>query len=118
MTVSNVTQNGLALAFTQNSNNELVITLPSMLNLGTSATVVISYSGAPANGEQAFTTSTHNASPVLYTLSEPYGARDWWPCKQDLNDKADSIDVYITAPSQYISVANGIETTTPIISGP
>lgn len=118
LTVSSVTQNGLALAFTQNSNNELVITLPSMLNLGTSATVVISYSGAPANGEQAFTTSTHNASPVLYTLSEPYGARDWWPCKQDLNDKADNIDVYITAPSQYISVANGIETTTPIISGP
>ena len=22
----------------------------------------------------------------------------WWPCKQDLNDKVDSIDVYITAP--------------------
>ena len=118
LTVSSVTKDGLPLAFTQNSNNELVITLPSSLNSGTSATVIISYAGAPANGEQAFTTSVHNGSPVLYTLSEPYGARDWWPCKQDLNDKAESIDIYITAPSQYISVANGIETTTPIISGP
>ncbi|MBW4361155.1 M1 family aminopeptidase [Flavobacterium taihuense] len=116
--VSSVTKDGLPLAFTQNSNNELVITLPNSLNSGTSATVIISYAGAPANGEQAFTTSVHDGSPVLYTLSEPYGARDWWPCKQDLNDKADSIDVYITAPSQYISVANGIETTMPIISGP
>jgi aminopeptidase N len=118
LTVSSVTKDGTPLSFVQNVDNELVITLPSILNSGNSASVIISYSGTPANGEQAFTTSLHNGSPVLYTLSEPYGARDWWPCKQDLNDKADSIDVYITAPSQYISVSNGIETTTPIISGP
>lgn len=118
LTVSSVTKDGAPLTFIQNANNELVITLPSVLNSNTSASVIISYSGAPANGEQAFTKTIHNGSPVLYTLSEPYGARDWWPCKQDLNDKADSIDIYITAPSQYISVANGIETTTPIISGP
>jgi len=93
LTVSSVTKEGTPLAFVQNSNNELVITLPNILNTGTSGTVVISYSGAPANGEQAFTTTIHNGSPVLYTLSEPYGARDWWPCKQDLNDKAESIDV-------------------------
>jgi aminopeptidase N len=118
LTVSSVTKNGTPLTFVQNTNNELVITLPNTLNSGTSGTVVISYSGAPANGEQAFTTTIHNGSPVLYTLSEPYGARDWWPCKQDLNDKAESIDIFITAPSQYISVANGIEPTTPIISAP
>lgn len=118
LTVSSVTKDGTPLSFVQNTDNELVITLPSILNSGSSASVIISYSGAPANGEQAFTKAIHNGFPVLYTLSEPYGARDWWPCKQDLNDKADSIDVYITAPSQYISVANGIETTSPIISGP
>jgi aminopeptidase N len=117
LTVSSVTQNGLPLSFIQNTNNELVITLPSIINLKTSATLVISYSGAPANGEKAFTTSIHNGNPVLYTLSEPYGARDWWPCKQDLNDKVDAIDVYITAPSQYVSVANGIEPAAPVING-
>jgi aminopeptidase N len=42
---------------------------------------------------------------------------NWWPCKQDLNDKANSIDVYITAPSQYISVSNGVEPEAPIING-
>ncbi|WP_281238297.1 M1 family aminopeptidase [Flavobacterium praedii] len=117
LTVNSVTQNGIPLMFAQNSNNELVITLPSVLTSNTPATVVISYSGAPANGEQAFTTSIHNGSPVLYTLSEPYGARDWWPCKQDLNDKVDAIDIYITAPSQYVSVANGIEPEAPVING-
>lgn len=109
LTVSSVTQGATNLAFVQNTNNELVITLPSTLTTGNSATVKITYSGAPATGEQAFTTTTHNGAPVLYTLSEPFGARDWWPCKQDLNDKAGSIDVYITAPSAYISVSNGLE---------
>lgn len=109
LTVSSVTKNNVSLTFVQ-SGDELVITLPGGLAADTSATVVITYSGAPAEGEEAFTTSTHGANiPVLYTLSEPFGARDWWPCKQDLNDKADSIDVYITAPSAYTSVANGVQ---------
>lgn len=118
LTVSYVTLNSLPLPFVQNANNELVVTLPTAINPGASATVAISYSGAPAKGEEAFTTSTHNGSPVLYTLSEPYGAKDWWPCKQDLNDKIDAIDVYITAPSEYVSVANGIEPAAAVINGP
>ncbi|CAN1574492.1 PepN Aminopeptidase N [Flavobacteriaceae bacterium] len=117
LNVSSITQNGIPLPFVQNTNNELVITLANAINTGASTTLVITYAGAPANGEQAFTTSTHNGSAVLYTLSEPYGARDWWPCKQDLNDKADAIDVYITAPSQYVSVSNGVEPATPVING-
>lgn len=109
LTVSSVTKNGTPLAFLQNNNNELVITLPSVQSSGTSATVIISYSGTPSQGEDAFTIGTHNGTPVLYTLSQPYGARDWWPCKQDLNDKINSMDIYITAPTTYTSVANGKE---------
>src|SRR5690606_17819323 len=107
--VEAVFKDGLPLAFTQNSNDELVITLPGGLSTGASATVEIHYSGLPGFFEEAFTTTTHSGVPVLYTLSEPYGARDWWPCKQDLNDKVNSIDVYITAPSNYTSVSNGLE---------
>ncbi|PKB16543.1 M1 family aminopeptidase [Flavobacterium sp. 5] len=117
LTVSTVTQNGVSAPFTQNANNELVITLPTAINTGSSTTVEIRYAGTPANGEQAFITTTHDTTPILYTLSEPYGARDWWPCKQDLNDKIDAIDVYITAPSQYVSVSNGVEPEAPIING-
>ncbi|ESU29078.1 M1 family metalloprotease precursor [Flavobacterium limnosediminis JC2902] len=109
LTVSSVKQGITNLTFVQNANNELVITLPATVTAGNSATVTITYSGAPATGEQAFTTSTHNGTPVLWTLSEPFGARDWWPCKQDLNDKVANMDVYITAPSAYTSVSNGLE---------
>ena len=106
------------LTFVENTNNEVVITLPATQTTGTSATIEVSYSGVPpANGFDAFVQTTHSGTPVIWTLSEPFGARDWWPCKQDLNDKINSIDVFITAPSQYISVSNGIETTAPVITG-
>ncbi|WP_291130738.1 M1 family aminopeptidase [Flavobacterium sp. UBA7682] len=117
LTVSSVKQGATDLPFEQNTDDELVITLPSALITGNFATVEINYSGAPASGEQAFTRSTHNGASIIWTLSEPFGARDWWPCKQDLNDKIDSIDVYITAPSQYVSVANGVEPEAPVTNG-
>jgi aminopeptidase N len=41
-------------------------------------------------------------------LSEPFGAKDWWPCKQSLNDKVDSLDIYLTCPSQYRDGSNGV----------
>lgn len=111
LTVSTVKKGLANLSFVQNTNNELVITLPSILTTGNSETLEINYSGAPATGQGSFTIGSHGSpsKPVLYTLSEPYGARDWWPCKQDLNDKIESIDVYITAPSQYLSASNGVE---------
>ena len=108
LVVSSVTMNSSNLTFSQ-SNYELNINLPTTLVSGNSATVVITYAGSPPQAEGAFTRGTHSGTPVIFTLSEPYGARDWWPCKQDLNDKVNTIDVYITAPSAYVSVSNGIE---------
>jgi aminopeptidase N len=107
LTVSSVTMNGSGLTFTQ-SNYELNINLPTTLSTGTTVTVIITYAGSPPQAEAAFTRSTHAGTPVIYTLSEPFGARDWWPCKQDLNDKIDSFDIYITCPSAYIGVSNGL----------
>ncbi len=110
LVVSSVKQDITSLSFIQNANYELIITLPATQLSGTSNTIEITYSGTPSNsGFSSFMTGTHNGSPILWTLSEPYGARDWWPCKQDLNDKVNSIDVYITAPSSYVSVSNGLE---------
>lgn len=109
LTVSSVKIGVTNLSFVQNSNNELVITLPSTVTTGNFATVEINYSGQPAQGEDAFSQGIHSGTPIIWTLSEPFGARDWWPCKQDLNDKIETIDVYITAPSQYVSVSNGVE---------
>lgn len=118
LTVSSVKKGTTNLTFVEDTNNQLIITLPSTQTTGTSATIEISYSGVPpANGFDSFVQSTHNGTPIIWTLSEPFGARDWWPCKQDLNDKINNIDVYITNPSQYTAVSNGVQIGAPVVSG-
>ena len=117
LTVSSVKRGVDNLAFTQTAT-ELQIILPATQPSGTSETVEITYSGTPFNsGFGSFIQSMHGTSPIIWTLSEPFGAMNWWPCKQDLNDKVNSIDVYITAPSQYTSVSNGVEPEAPVING-
>jgi len=52
---------------------------------------------------------------VTYTLSEPYGAKDWWPTKQSLTDKIDSADIWITVPSTLKAGSNGVlQNVTPV----
>ena len=116
MIVTQVLQRENPLTFSQNANDELIITLDATQNTGVLDSLTISYSGDPvSSGFGSFEIDTHNGDPVLWTLSEPYGAKGWWPCKQDLNDKIDSIDVYITTPrfnpfsEEYVAVSNGLE---------
>lgn len=110
LTVLSVKKNNVNLTFSQNTSNELIITLPSVQATGTSATVEITYEGAPpSTGFGSFETTNHAGEPVMWTLSEPFGAMEWWPCKQDLNDKIASIDVFITAPTALVAVSNGLQ---------
>jgi aminopeptidase N len=107
LVVSSVSMNSTNLTFSQ-SNYELNITLPTTVTTGNSATLDITYAGSPPQAEGAFTRGTHSGTPIIFTLSEPFGARDWWPCKQDLNDKIDSFDIYISCPDAFIGVSNGL----------
>ena len=118
MTVSQVLQRGNALSFAQNTADELVITLPITQAQGVLDSLTVSYSGNPvSSGFGSFEQTTHGNTnaPIIWTLSEPYGAKGWWPCKQDLIDKIDSIDVHITTPEfnpsneSYVAVSNGLE---------
>jgi aminopeptidase N len=110
MSVTSVVQNGNSLTYSQSATDELIIILQNTLNQGASTSIIIEYNGNPtSNGFGSFEVNTHNGTPILWTLSEPYGALGWWPCKQDLNDKIDAIDVYITTPQQYVAVSNGLE---------
>ena len=114
LVVSSVTMNSTNLTFSQ-TTNQLTVNFPTAVNAGASATVTITYSGTPPNTQGEFSRGTHNGTPVLWTLSEPFGAKSWWPCKQDLNDKVNSIDVYITSPSQYNSVSNGLQQSRTVV---
>ncbi|MEO8719939.1 MAG: M1 family aminopeptidase [Ginsengibacter sp.] len=106
--VDSVKQKNYFLSFSR-SNNTVQINFNQSSGVTKLDSVSIYYHGIPAStGFGSFINSIHNNIPVMWTLSEPFGSRDWWPCKNGLDDKADSIDVYITAPVQYTSVSNGL----------
>ena len=100
MTVDSV--GGNAVSF-NHSNNELNITLNQNYNIDDIFEATIYYSGSPqSTGFGSFDFTSSRAS----TLSEPYGARDWWPCKDSPADKPDSVDIRLTVPNGYTAVSN------------
>ncbi len=103
MTVTGVTlgEGGPALAFSH-PGNALNITLPGPVNPGGQVDVVVSYAGTPSSGGFGyFQFGTRAGDRYAWSLSEPYGARNWWPCKDHPSDKADSVRVTVTVPSAY-----------------
>jgi len=107
--VDSINTHGKKLSFSQSSAETLTIRFDKTYSSGEKDSLSIFYHGVPAGGGfGSFVQSEHNGTPVIWTLSEPYGARDWWPCRNGLDDKADSIDIYVTHPSEYTVSSNGI----------
>jgi aminopeptidase N len=89
-------------------DNKLHINFNSAINLGEEFSIAVYYGGTPgSSGFGSFEFGSHNGAASIYTLSEPYGASDWWPCKDTPADKADSSDVWITCATSLIPVSNG-----------
>jgi aminopeptidase N len=104
--VTSVLYHQVSVPFSHN-NNALLINLPSTVSRLDSLSIL--YQGVPpATGFGSFNLDLHDSIPVLWTLSEPYGARDWWPCKMTLLDKIDSLDTYISMPKGNRAASNGL----------
>ncbi len=117
LTVDSVKQRNISLV-RQHTNNTLSFDFPASINAGVLDSVSIYYKGTPPNnGFGSFEITTHAGTPVMWTLSEPYGSRDWWPCKNGLDDKADSVDILITTPSQYKAASNGMLQNETLVAG-
>ena len=98
LVVDSVYYHGVLLAFNRPGNATLEIPIPNSITAGTTDSVTVFYQGTPSS---AFVTDTHGSpqKAEAWTISEPYGAREWWPCKDQLNDKIDSMDIHITTTS-------------------
>ncbi len=89
---------------------KITVSLPKPMATNEQAQVKIYYRGVPPTGPEAgFFFQTHSSAreSVISTLSEPYGAPDWWPCKDNPADKADSADIKLTMSTFYTPVSNG-----------
>lgn len=105
MIVSACTAGGLPAAFDRPAN-AVGVHLDRAYATGETVVVTVAYSGNPAG--DYFGWSTYGTQPLIWTLSEPYGARDWWPCKDLNSDKADSVDIWVTLPDNLIVASNGV----------
>jgi len=108
MLVDSVISDNTKLHFSH-TDAKLNITLNKSYNPNEIFEIKIYYQGVPgSSGFGSFEFDTHgNNEPVIWTLSEPYGASDWFPCKDTPADKADSSDVWINVDKNLYGVSNG-----------
>ncbi len=106
--VDSVTYKNVLVGFQRLPGDGLQIQFPFNLDAGQTDSLSIYYNGVPRMSGSVFSSSTHSGVPVLYTQSEPYGAKEWWPCKNGLSEKIDSIEIIIKSPSLYRGTANGV----------
>jgi len=93
------------------------ITLDRTYDAGEAFQVAIDYAGYPqAGGIAAFKWWHRNGNLVVATLSEPYYAHYWWPCKDALDDKA-TMQTHVTVPDSMVAVSNGLDEGTELLSG-
>jgi aminopeptidase N len=86
----------------------LYATLDASYDIGEEFDLTVFYHGAPPTGGlMAFSFGSHAGTPIMSTLSEPYSAQSWWPCKDTPSDKADSADIRVTVNSAFYAVSNG-----------
>jgi aminopeptidase N len=74
------------------------------------------YYGGEAGQNRGFFAGINSATDynygfdVTYTLSEPHNARDWFPAKQVLSDKIDSVTFRIHCSTDLLAGSNGVLT--------
>lgn len=107
LTVSQVSYHGQNLTFQQLPTKELKINFATSLAANVLDSLTVTYNGAPDTANNAFFNGSQGGTAILSTLNEPYGAQDWFPTKQSLNDKIERFDIKVTTPAQYNVAANG-----------
>ncbi len=74
---------------------------------GDTIDIEILYSGSPGSAaEPGLFFSSAAGYPLVYSLSEPWSARGWWPCKDYPDDKA-TFDLYFSVPVPLFAASNG-----------
>jgi len=108
--VDRVLVDGAEMNFTH-SGDKLSIDMPVPVSPGRLVKAQVFYGGETGEG-MVLEIDDEWGVPVTYTSSEPFYSSDWFPCKEDLEDKADSVHVYITTDYGLMAVSNGLHTAT------
>lgn len=112
-TISEIRLNGTPVTYNRQAS---AIKVPVNIPAGTSFAIAVDYNGTPPTAAtnplggagMSNATSPSWGNRVTWSLSEPFSAYEWWPCKQSLRDKADSVSIKVTVPSTCKAGSNGV----------
>ncbi|WP_187262566.1 M1 family aminopeptidase [Pontibacter beigongshangensis] len=114
--IDSVIVNGVKQATISRTAGDVSVKLATPLTQPDKLTATVYYNGNAPVGNAAigsgFTSATEPAwgNQVTWSLSEPYAAYEWWPVKQVLTDKADSVHVFVTTSADNKVGSNGLLT--------
>lgn len=103
LTIGAVSVDGGPAAWSRLDEAVLEVTLPRPYALGEAFVLRVDYGGVPISG----TGYLHISSTRVFTISEPWFAYLWWPCKDDLGDKT-TADLWFTVPNTMTVASNGL----------
>lgn len=112
MTVTSVTRGGAPLVFAHAAGTAtLDVTLDRAFAAGQDVALVVAYGGSPDLSSASFGWNRYSSNggdgQMVWSLSEPYGAREWWPCKDVPGDKA-TVEEWWTTPAAWTATGNGV----------
>jgi len=93
--------------------NAVYVHFPVILTMGDVEEINIIYSGHPQLPDPSvlaggfFWVQNREGKPWIQSVCQGSGASLWWPCKDHLSDKPDSMKISITVPHGLTDISNG-----------
>jgi aminopeptidase N len=112
-TITAIRVNGQPVNYSRSNS---AIKVPVNVNANEGFRIETDYFGTPPDaatnplggGGMTYDTSPSWGNHVVWSLSEPFSAYEWFPVKQSLRDKIDSCSIKITVPDSCKAGSNGI----------
>jgi aminopeptidase N len=108
LTVDSIMVDGQSVSDYSHQDDQIRIILTNPVNQGSYFKTRVYYHGISSGGGLSHAYNSTYGSNVSWTLSESFHAKDWWPSKQVLADKADSATIFLTTNEEYTAVSNGL----------
>ncbi len=110
LSIDSIIVHGVHLNWQRLGDHEVKVNLKDSLNENQLDSILIYYKGSPLrDGLASYVNDTlNNGSKTSWTLSQPYGAKNWWPGKNSLTDKWDRFALSIEMPLTHQAASIGL----------
>ncbi|MBL0356409.1 MAG: M1 family metallopeptidase [Chitinophagaceae bacterium] len=112
MTINKIVYHDRELTY-KRDGDAVFIKLPYAASMGTIGEIKIFYEGVPQALDLQIAHSgwiwfqDRNEKPWIESVSQGSGASLWWPCKDHLSEKPDSMELSVTVPKGLMEISNG-----------